>query len=144
MRTERRRRLGQSLVELALVLPLLVLLLMGVVDMGRAFHSYIVITNASREGARRASRIPSVCVAPDECVIAVDTIEAAVKQDAASNGMDLTEENSTITIRASEGLNGGDPISVTVQYTFTTVIGGLMGLPEFPVRSSTEMVIFGN
>ena len=128
---------------MALVLPLLAFLLMGVVDIGRAFHSYIVITNASREGARRASRIPAVCD-KDGCVVAVDSTEAAVRQDAANNGMDLTEDNSTITIGATEGLGGGHPISVTVQYTFTTFIGGLVGLPEFPIRSSTEMVIFGN
>ncbi len=75
---------------------------------------------------------------------AVDIIETAVKQGAANNGMDLTEDNTTISIGASQGLAGGDPISVTVQYTFTTFIGGLIGLPEFPIRSSTEMVIFGN
>jgi len=52
LRSER----GQSLVELALVLPLLILLLMGIADLGRAFYSYIEITNAAREGARYAVR----------------------------------------------------------------------------------------
>ena len=43
---------GQALVELALVLPLLILLLFGTMEFGRIFHSYLVLTNASREGAR--------------------------------------------------------------------------------------------
>ena len=49
---------GQNLIELAIVTPLLVLLLTGVADLGRAFFSYIQITNAAREGARAASRLP--------------------------------------------------------------------------------------
>ena len=54
LRSER----GQNLVELALVLPLLILLLAGIADVGRAFFSYIQLTNAAREGARAASRLP--------------------------------------------------------------------------------------
>jgi len=42
---------GQSLVEFALMLPILLLLLLGAIDLGRAFHSSISITNAAREGA---------------------------------------------------------------------------------------------
>lgn len=45
---------GQALVELALVLPVLLVLFMGTVEFGRIYHSYLVITNASREGARVA------------------------------------------------------------------------------------------
>ena len=43
---------GQTLVELALVLPIIVLILFGILEFGRIFHSYIVITNAAREGVR--------------------------------------------------------------------------------------------
>jgi len=43
---------GQTLVELALVLPIIILILFGTLELGRVFHSYIVITNAAREGAR--------------------------------------------------------------------------------------------
>lgn len=42
------------MVELALALPILLVLFMGTVEFGRIFHSYLVITNASREGARVA------------------------------------------------------------------------------------------
>jgi Flp pilus assembly protein TadG len=47
-------RRGQALVEFAIVLPALLLLLMGIVDMARAWNIYEVITDAGREGARRA------------------------------------------------------------------------------------------
>ncbi|HHV18663.1 MAG TPA: pilus assembly protein [Thermoanaerobacterales bacterium] len=46
------RQKGQTLVELALVLPIIILILFGILEFGRIFHSYIVITNAAREGVR--------------------------------------------------------------------------------------------
>jgi PKD repeat protein len=50
---------GQSMVELALVLPLLVLLVLIAVDFGRIYFSYIEIHNAAREGAKYAAQDPS-------------------------------------------------------------------------------------
>ncbi|MDQ6884839.1 MAG: pilus assembly protein [Candidatus Dormibacteraeota bacterium] len=49
-----RRRLGQSLVEMAMVLPVLTFLTFGLVDFGRAYYFQVSVTNAAREGARSA------------------------------------------------------------------------------------------
>ena len=49
-----RSRRGQSLVEMAMVLPVLTLLTFGLVDFGRAYYFQVSITNAAREGARVA------------------------------------------------------------------------------------------
>jgi len=46
---------GQALVEFALVLPILVLILMGIIEFGRIFFAYLVITEMAREGARYAA-----------------------------------------------------------------------------------------
>lgn len=46
---------GAALVEFALVLPLLLVVIAGIVDFGFVFQRYEVITNAAREGARLAS-----------------------------------------------------------------------------------------
>ncbi len=46
---------GQSLVEFAMVLPLLLLIALGVVEFGRAYYQYNVLTKAVREGARYMS-----------------------------------------------------------------------------------------
>lgn len=43
-------RNGQALVEFALALPLVLLLILGVLEFGRAFQTKIVLTNAAREG----------------------------------------------------------------------------------------------
>ena len=47
---------GQALVELAISLPLLLLLLIGVIDYSRAIHAKSIITNMSREAANLVSR----------------------------------------------------------------------------------------
>lgn len=50
----RRKRLGQALVEFALVIPIFLLLLIALFDLGRAVFAYNTLTNAAREGARLA------------------------------------------------------------------------------------------
>ena len=56
IRSARRRRSGrgQALVEFALVLPLLVLLMLGLFDLGRAVYAFSTVNNAAREGGRLA------------------------------------------------------------------------------------------
>jgi Flp pilus assembly protein TadG len=51
----RRRSRGQSLVEFALVLPVFMLMLFAVIDMGRVIWTMDSLANAAREGARYAS-----------------------------------------------------------------------------------------
>jgi hypothetical protein len=45
---------GAELIEFALVLPLLLLVMLGIIDFGFLFQRYEVVTNAAREGARVA------------------------------------------------------------------------------------------
>lgn len=121
---------GSNVVEMALAMFLLVLLLMAVADFGRAFHTYIIITNAAREGARYASRFPAH----------ESGIQRATIQEAANSGVMLETGDITIT-----GLDGaaGAPIRIEVEYDFPMILGGLISLDELTMRSSTEMVIFG-
>jgi Flp pilus assembly protein TadG len=55
MMTRWRRRRAQSLVEMALVTPIIVFFLFGITDIGRAYYQYTVLTEAVREGARYAA-----------------------------------------------------------------------------------------
>lgn len=48
----KKKRRGQALVEFALVLPILLSLLVGIVDIGFLYNHQLTLTNASREGAR--------------------------------------------------------------------------------------------
>ena len=51
----RRSEKGQAMVEMALVLPILLLLVGGIVDFGWLFYNKLALNNAAREGARYAS-----------------------------------------------------------------------------------------
>lgn len=53
-RPRTRRDLGAAAVEFAIIFPLLLLVVAGIVDFGRAFFTQIQLTNAAREGARAA------------------------------------------------------------------------------------------
>jgi TadE-like protein len=55
IRTRFRNERGTALAELALVLPLLLVLLLGMVDLGKAFNEWIDETHLANEGARLAS-----------------------------------------------------------------------------------------
>ena len=46
---------GSNVIEMAIVLPLLLLLIMGILDFGFLFQRYVVLTNAAVEGARVAT-----------------------------------------------------------------------------------------
>ncbi len=54
----RGRSRGQSLAELAISLPLLLLMMLGTIDLGRAYFDYIEMRNGAFEGARYGSQNP--------------------------------------------------------------------------------------
>jgi len=47
---------GQSLVEIALLLPVLIIMFLGLIELGMMMRAYLVVVNANREGTRLASR----------------------------------------------------------------------------------------
>lgn len=92
---------GQSLVEFALVIPVFLLLLLGVIDFGRVFHAYLTLDHAGREGARAASLGKTN-----------DEVEKRVKDNAGS----LNTSKITVTTNPSTRTPGTD-VTVTVTYT---------------------------
>jgi len=136
--TDRAQR-GANLVEMALILPLLLLLLAAITDFGRAFNHYIVITNAAREGARFGARVLHT-------VDIDDYILGAVRQEAANGGINLMDPGvAAITIEPAQGARTATyPITVTVEYSMTTIFTGLVGLDIIPMQSRSVMVMYGS
>lgn len=120
---------GQSLVELALLLPVLLLIMAGVLDLGRAFHAYVTVTNAAREGARYGAFHPTDSFG----------IRNQVEQEAADSGIDLG--SSTVIIEA-DSISPGIPIKVTVIYSFQSVTGLIIGHQDLQLAASASMVQF--
>ena len=67
----RRRTQGQSLVEMALIAPMLIMMLVSVIDFGRAAYVYATLSSAVREGARQASLTGSPRMTNADVVAAV-------------------------------------------------------------------------
>jgi len=51
----RQTEAGQSLVEFTMILPIFLVLMFALVDFGRGFYTWLLVTNAAREGARVAA-----------------------------------------------------------------------------------------
>ena len=116
---ELRNERGAAAVEFALVLPLLVLLVFGIVEFGRAYNAKVTLTHAVREGAR------ALAVGEDD--------PAQVVLDAADNLDGLTAAQLTIGACVP-----GDPAEVEADYPFTYNIP-LFGTQTITLSASAVM-----
>ena len=115
------------MIEFALLLPLLVLIVIGVADLGRAFQALIAVTNASREGARQGILNPA-----DQSAM----ITAAV-QEAATLGITIEPTEVTVTC---DPCTRGNPLRVTVRYQFLLVTNFVINAPIW-IERFTEMMV---
>lgn len=85
----RKNNRGQTLAETALVLPIILLIIMGIVEFGRIFSGILILTSASREGARYGAVHPVddsaiIAVVKDSCyTFACDDVSVTIKPEAA-------------------------------------------------------------
>lgn len=109
MKRFRTDRSGQNLVEFALVLVMLLLLVVGVCEFGRAWNLYQILANASREGARLAA-LPSGFTTAGAVTTRV--------QGYLTNG-NVDPSKAAITIGGA-GVDGGTgtQVSITVSYPY--------------------------
>ena len=127
---------GQSLVELAISITILIFLLAGAVEFGMAFFQFVQLRDAAQEGALYGS------LHPDQFA----TIEARVR-GASSSPIDLADASVTVapvlTGSACEGI--GNAIRVEVRFThqiFMPFIPQLIGRPDIPlVASVTDTIL---
>ncbi len=117
--------------EFALILPLLLLILFAVIEFSSAMYDKAVITNASREGARRGIVMqPPPRVTPGE-------ITATVTTYCASNLISFGAAPITTTVSAA-CVNPGDLLTVAVSYPYNFLV-----LPNFLTRLTGPLVLNG-
>lgn len=105
---------GQSFVEFALVLPFLVFLILGIVQFGRAWHSYITITDAARVGAREG---------------AVHRTTACSSATTKINSLGVIPAGSVVSCSTPGGPVTGQPLNIQITYSFTIGLPGYFGIP---------------
>ncbi len=120
---------GQGLVELALALPVLLLILLGTVDLGRMFFDYIEMRNAAREAAGWVSRHP------DEL--------AAARAKATGHGLPAgAVVTVTCTGSGCKTPGANAEAKAVITSTFTPVATGFLstfGLGSIPLRAEASM-----
>jgi Flp pilus assembly protein TadG len=121
---------GQSLVELALITPVLLILILVTVDGARVFSAHIAISNAAREGANYASR--NMEAAENTALIE----EAVFEESGAIFGKFPVVDSEVIVDDF-----GYDAVRVDVTYTFETLFN-FPGLPnQIELQRTAQMRI---
>ncbi|MFC2043467.1 TadE/TadG family type IV pilus assembly protein [Chloroflexota bacterium] len=110
---------AQNLVEFALIFPVLMLLLFGIIDFGRIFHVLIAISNAAREGARYGV-IYGIDRSGGVYTINESVIDAAAIQEAGNFNLQLTADQVTPSCPSSCG--AGLPLRVVVTDTVKPIM----------------------
>ena len=145
------RRRGQALVEFALVLPIFLVILSGILDFGFLLFNRMTVINSAREGARAAAMVSDTTT--------VDSVaKAAAESAAASAGLTLTDANITVTcvkgasttttapcnwnLHSSDphGAQQGDSVSVSITYQYHTFFPLLMG-QSINLSTTVQMVL---
>jgi Flp pilus assembly protein TadG len=104
---------GAAAVEFALMLPLLLLLLFGIIDFGRALNAQVTITQAAREGAR---------------LTALNQPNVASRTQAAATGLSGVGVAVVSACPPGSGPTANADVKVTYSFKFITPIGAIAKL----------------
>jgi Flp pilus assembly protein TadG len=116
MKGEIKSQKGASAVEFALVLPLLVVLLFGIIEFGTVMYDKAMITNASREGARTGI----VYSYPDR--ISDGEIMSKVNDYCSNYLINFGGTSAVSTNITRAGNSSGDPLTVMVSYRYDFLV----------------------
>jgi TadE-like protein len=121
---KRRKERGQSLIEFALTAPMLIVLLLGLVEMGHAFNSYMTIVAASRDAARLGAQ------------------RGATAGDLAMRNLVKTEIERLPNAPISSSCNGNNPgICITSGYHTSTPSGPIDKWVDVKVCYNHSLII---
>jgi Flp pilus assembly protein TadG len=123
------RERGAAAVEFAILFPVLVMMLFGIIDFGRLLYAQVTLTQAAREGARQDALANSLG-------ISTSTIQSNTA--AAATNLGLTASSVTVT-PCPAGSTQTTQAVVQVKYTFSfsTPLISLVGLPSTKTITGT-------
>jgi len=141
----RRRSRGQSLVEFALILPLLLVFLATVLDLGRIYYANISLLNAAREGAFQASKTPKSYVAGQPCNTSTNLIVCRVQLESKGSMVQIPSANIGVTCSKSGcPLEANSTVTVQVSGQFkllTPILGFVFGGQTLGLKSAATQQI---
>jgi Flp pilus assembly protein TadG len=141
---------GQSLVEMALVLPILLLLLCGLLDLGRVYFIHVALEDGAGEAALYLAINPACPTAASGAQCA-DPNNAQYRA-AHGGGQEVDWSMATIKIDIPTDQNNvaiynvGEAVSVTIEYPFqllTPIIPKIVGINPITLYTHASQVIIG-
>lgn len=130
------RRYGATVVEMAIVAPVALVFLIGIVDIGVAVWSYNVAAEAAREGTRYAVVHGSLSAQP----VGPSSNNAAVESTVRKYAFGMSSTQIQVTSSWPNGTNTpGSLVTVQVDYSYKPALLFQLGTVKF--RSSTTMTV---
>lgn len=117
---------GAAAVEFAILLPLLVMLVLGTIEFGRAYNAQITLTNAARDGVR----VMAITNDPTSAKAAAKTAAASVSTTIAISDVTLS----------TNACSAGAQVTLTITYNLSTITG-IAG--PFPMTGKGVMLCGG-
>jgi len=141
--TKKKSERGAALVELAMVLPFLLLMLAGIIEFGLLFYNQQVLTNSTREGARAGIALTGKALIDKGIVTANDFKDEvdSVVQAYCQNHL-ITFNTGQVVGTTVDGALGSHPdeLTVSVNYTYAFLIPELLNLGStMQLNASTVM-----
>jgi Flp pilus assembly protein TadG len=130
---------GSTLVEFSLTILVLLILVAGIIEMGRLVLAYTTVANSARAGARYAivhgGDLTSGASGPGND----SAVKTAVKNFAGAGTIQLADSNITVTYSPSN--LAGSTVTVKVVYTYTPMLGYFSSLLNVSLGSTSQGVI---
>ncbi len=134
---------GAAAVEMALVLPLLVMLLFAIIQFGIIFAQELGIGNGAREGARFAASTPSITcsqlttkVRQASTTVLVAPLDVSVQVSRGSDPVGATAACGAPTNKPCDGSADGDNIYVRTAFDGELFIPFVISRPTFPLEGN--------
>jgi Flp pilus assembly protein TadG len=136
----RRGQRGAAIVEFAVVLPIMLMLVFGIIDFGVVLHNRGLVGNGAREGARVGAVNPSVAAITTAARNASNispATDVTVTATCAKPGGGACTFNNT---NGTDEIDAGDTVVVNVRYTYNFITPiATMFRPSMVVESTARM-----
>lgn len=140
VRNRRARSRGQSLVEFAIILPIMLVFLAAALDLGRVFYATITLNNAAREGVFQASQTPESFDDGQACNVATNLVVCRVQLETKNSGVSIASadiEMNCSTSGCPEVAGSTVTVDVTGQFRLITpLLSMIFGSQTIPMSAS--------
>ena len=147
---------GAAAVEMALVLPLLVILGLGVVELGRTIWQYQVVTKGVRDGVRYLTRVPITCAGgvgtfnnSNDPIVAENLVKSGTRTPSTPILPQYADADFNIGVTCAD-LPADDPdlgevrlVRMTIVFPFDEWFAGFLGLSDLTFNITHEQIHVG-